>query len=72
MAREKTSLEKSHSAWSNLKLTLLSLVTVLSTSAFWATLALIDILSTPLFIGILATSALVTLMCIALFSRFKR
>ena len=69
---EKTSLEKSHSGWSNFKLTLLSVLTSLFSSAFWMILALKDKLETPLFIGLLIGSGVLTAIGLLLFNAFKR
>ncbi len=70
--KEKTSLEKSHSAWSNTKLTFLCIVTLIFVSVFWGTLILKPMLATGLFFGLLGGSAVLTAVCLFAFRSFKR
>ena len=70
--KQKTSLEKSHSAWSNFKLTLLCVLTVISVTAFWGTLALADRLPLPLTILLSALSLGLTAICVIAFNKFHR
>ncbi|MBQ7152599.1 MAG: hypothetical protein IJR83_01515 [Clostridia bacterium] len=69
---QKTSLEKSHSKWSNFKLTLLSVLTSLFVTCFWVTLALKDKLDTTIFTVALIVSGVLTAFGLALFNAFKR
>ena len=72
--KDQDSLKKSHSKFSNFKLTLLCLITIISFSAFWIGLALIgfndinNIFSTSLAIG----GGVLTLLGLIGFRAFKR
>ncbi len=70
--KQKTSLQKSHSAWSNLKLTLLCVLTVIAVTVFWGTLALADRLPLPLTILLSALSLGLTVLCVIAFNKFHR
>lgn len=67
------SLKRSHSAWSNTKLTSLCVVSVLVFTAFWAALGLKDILGagTLWIIALVVTGAL-SALCLLGFNKFKR
>lgn len=72
----KTSLEKSHSAWSNTKLTTLCVLTVIFVSAFWLSLGLYNKLSELIntavaIIAIAATFAL-SFLCLLGLRKFSR
>ena len=68
----KTSLQKSHSKWSNFKLTLLCLLTSVSVSVFWGALAMNQRMESGLFYGLLIGSGVLTILCLLLLSLFKR
>ena len=70
--KQNTSLQKSHSAWSNLKLTLLCVLTVIAVTVFWGTLALADRLPLPLAILLSALSLGLTVLCVIAFNKFHR
>lgn len=72
----KTSLEKSHSAWSNTKLTTLCVLTVIFVSAFWLCLGLYNKLASLVntavaIISVVATFAL-SFLCMLGLRRFSR
>ncbi len=69
---EKTSLEKSHSKWSNTKLTALCVVATIAVSAFWAFLGLKDYLNQVFFYIALGITAVLSLLSLLLFNKFKR
>ena len=72
----KTSLERSHSAWSNTKLTTLCVFTILFVSAFWLSLGLFvkiaDHTNNVVAIIICASSFLLSALGILGFSKFSR
>ncbi len=72
----KTSLEKSHSAWSNTKLTTLCVLTVLFVSAFWLSLGLFtkitEMTSNVVAIIIVAVTFVLSALGILGFSKFTR
>lgn len=72
MKHEKTSLEKSHSAWSNFKLTFVSLITSLIVSLIWILIAFKKYLEFKVFVILLVISGfllLINLLCIKAFKR---
>lgn len=68
----KTSLEKSHSVWSNTKLTLICLLAILAVTAFWGTLTLFNVLQKTICYIILGCSAGLSVLCLLIFNKFKR
>lgn len=68
----KTNLEKSHSKWSNFKLTILCLFETLFISIFWLTLILKDKLENQYFYALLGISIIPSILGIILFNKFKR
>ena len=74
--QNKTSLEKSHSAWSNTKLTTLCVFTVLFVSAFWLSLGLVnkitDLTSNVVAIIVVAVTFVLSALGILGFSKFTR
>lgn len=69
----KTSLEKSHSKWSNFKLTMLCTLASLFSFAFWLVLAMRDkIAKDYVFYILIAACALLVILFMSLFSKFKR
>lgn len=77
MARDnRTSLARSHSTWSNTKLTSLCVVTILLFTVLWAILGFKDYIvsytSEVVFYIALVASAVLTLLCLIGFNKFKR
>ena len=70
--KKKTSLEKSHSVFSNLKLTLLCLLTAVAVGAFWVGLGMLQVLPAPMGVLLLAGGGVLSLLCFALLQRFRR
>ena len=72
--QNKTSLEKSHSAWSNTKLTFLAVETVLVYTALWAVIALTVFhkLTGALAYILIGACAAVTVLNFLAFNKFKR
>ena len=68
----KTSIEKSHSAWSNFKLTSLSFLASCSFSGLFVFLGIKDLISDPVFYTGTAACALFIVMTLFLFKDFKR
>lgn len=68
----KTNLEKSHSKWSNFKLTILCLFETLFISIFWLSLILKDKLQPALFYTFLGIGIIPSILAILLFNKFKR
>lgn len=69
----KTSLEKSHSALSNTKLTMLCIIASIFVSILWIGIATIEFIDNiTISIAIIAVSGVVVLFSILLFSKFKR
>ena len=72
----KTSLEKSHSKWSNAKLTMLCLLSNIAVSAVWVVLALKNVFLNNnlklIFILLLCVSGLTFIITLLLFDKFKR
>lgn len=69
---EKTSLEKSHSKWSNTKLTLLCIVASLSVGLFWTVLGLKECFEDIYFYLSLGFSLIMVGACLIGFHFFKR
>lgn len=72
---EKTELERSHSKWSNFKLTLKSLLLVISFNALWVILFFKDKLietNPSLFIVSLILDAVLLVLMMISFKNFKR
>lgn len=69
-----TDLEKSHSATSNFKLTLLSIIASISSSILWISLFLLasEKIQLEIAIIILSLSGIISLLCLILFNMFKR
>ncbi len=68
----KTSLEKSHSKFSNFKLTMLAMFELISFQGFWLTLALKNHLSNPLFGILFCTLILIFVISLIMMRKFKR
>ena len=69
----KNSIERSHSKWSNFKLSLLSLVASIAFSGIWFVLIFKESFSNEnQFYLVLAVNAVLIILSILLFSRFKR
>lgn len=68
----KTSLEKSHSVWSNTKLTFLCILTIIAVTVLWGTLALFTVLPKIVCYILLGCSAGLSVLCLLLFNKFKR
>lgn len=68
----KTSIEKSHSVYSNFKLTLLSILTIIFVSIFVFIIIIYKHLSKTYFIALLGTSGILSLVMLTLFSKFTR
>lgn len=74
--KQKTSLERSHSAWSNTKLTTLCIISSIAVTCLWVVLGLKDFffnnnLEVVFYIG-LAGSVVVTALTLLMFNKFKR
>lgn len=69
---EKTSLEKSHSKWSNFKLTILCLSITISVSAIWTVLTFIKIIEINIFLLVLLISIIILITNIFFLTKFKR
>ena len=73
---DSTSLQKSHSAWSNTKLTTLCVVTVILFSLVWLLLGLriqgIGFIGETVYYIALGVVAALTLLCLIGFNKFKR
>lgn len=70
-----TSLEKSHSKWSNFKLTLKSLLLVISFNALWVIILYTDELSSInnfIFPLVLIIDVIILILMIISFRKFKR
>ena len=69
-----TSIEKSHSKWSNAKLTMLCLLSVLCFAVFFVGLGLIGLKSVQTIVGVLVAivGCLASAICIMLLKNFKR
>lgn len=65
-------LKKSHSKWSNFKLTLLCLVATIAISTLWLVLGFKESISTTMFYTLVAITGGVSALSIVLFSIFKR
>ncbi len=72
MNNEKTSLEKSHSVWSNTKLTLVCLILAFFVSMVWFSLTLRFFIGNIYFAIMLAASVIGTVICLCLTAKFKR
>ena len=72
----KTSLQKSHSAWSNTKLTTLCVITVIAVSALWLAVGLFtklqSLVNTAVAIVAIAVPAALTILCMLGISKFTR
>ena len=70
------SLKRSHSTWSNTKLTSLCVVTIILFSLVWLVLGFKDFIETYtsslVFYIALGSSALLTILCLLGFNKFKR
>jgi hypothetical protein len=69
---EKTSLEKSHSKWSNFKLTILCLSITISVSAIWTVLTFIKIIEINIILLVLLISLIILITNIFFLTKFKR
>ena len=72
MENEKTSLEKSHSKWSNFKLTCLCLLITISLSTIWVMIAFLKFIDIAYFILITVISLIVLVLTKILLKQFKR
>ena len=69
---EKTSLEKSHSKWSNFKLTILCLFITIIVSCIWIVICFINYFKLAYFVLILLGLLLLLILFIYLLIKFKR
>lgn len=69
---EKTSLEKSHSKWSNFKLTIVCLFLTISVSAIWSAIVFIKYIPFNIAVIILGVATVVLFFNIFLLVKFKR
>lgn len=69
---EKTSLEKSHSKWSNFKLTILCLSITISVSVIWAVLTFIKVIEIDIILLVLLISLIILIINIFFLTKFKR
>ncbi len=67
-----TELERSHSKWSNFKLTLKSILLVIFSNSIWVLLYLFSSINKGLFIGLLIANIVILLLIITSFRNFKR
>lgn len=67
-----TELERSHSKWSNFKLTLKSILLVIFSNSIWILLYLFNSLNKGLFVGLLIANIVILLLIITSFRNFKR
>ena len=68
----KTSLEKSHSRWSNFKLTCLCILITLSTSSLWVLISFKDHFEFTIFIIVGFISLIILILSLILLTKFKR
>ncbi|MBE6131198.1 MAG: hypothetical protein E7183_05705 [Erysipelotrichaceae bacterium] len=68
----KTSLEKSHSKWSNFKLTCLCILITLSISSLWVLISFKDYFRFVSFVIVGFSSIAILVLSIILLSKFKR
>lgn len=68
----KTELEKSHSKYSNFKLTLLSIFTILFFTAFVFIIISYKKIEKEYYYPILIITGFLTLLCLVLFNKFTR
>lgn len=69
---EKTSLERSHSKWSNFKLTILCLSITISVSAIWAIFTFIKFIKIDILLLALLIFVIILMLNIILLAKFKR
>lgn len=67
-----TELERSHSKWSNFKLTLKSILLVIFSNSIWVLLYLFNSINKGLFVGLLIANIVILLLIITSFRNFKR
>ncbi len=67
-----TELERSHSKWSNFKLTIKSILLVIFSNSIWVLLYLFNTLNKGLFVGLLIANIVILLLIITSFRNFKR
>lgn len=68
----KTSITKSHSVYSNFKLTIMSVLMIIFVSVFIFTIIVYKYIPKKYFIVILITSGMMVIVMHTLFSKFKR
>ncbi len=68
----KTSIEKSHSVWSNTKLTILSIITIMMVSLFTFSFITYKYLEKNFFLLLIIVSGFISFICLVLFNKFKR
>ena len=70
----KTSLEKSHSAWSNTKLTFLCILSIIVYSLLWVSVGLLvfKVITNALIYVMVGVFAVLTVLCLLMFNKFKR
>ena len=66
------SLEKSHSRWSNFKLTCLCILITLSTSSLWVLISFKDHFELTIFIIVGFISLIILILSLILLTKFKR
>ena len=67
-----TDLERSHSKWSNFKLTLKSVLLAIFSNTIWVLLYLFQTLNKGLVSGLLVCNIVIIILLISLFKSFKR
>ena len=67
-----TDLERSHSKWSNFKLTFKSVLLAIFSNTIWVLLYLFPILNKGLVSGLLVLNVAIIILLILLFKSFKR
>lgn len=67
-----TDLERSHSKWSNFKLTLKSVLLAIFSNTIWVLLYLFSTLNKGLVSGLLVANVVIIILLISSFKSFKR
>ncbi len=67
-----TDLEKSHSKWSNFKLTLKSILLAVFSNTIWVLLYLVNTLNNSLVFSLIGVNIVILILLISSFKSFKR
>ncbi len=67
-----TDLEKSHSKWSNFKLTLKSVLLAVFSNTIWVLLYLVNTLNNSLVFSLIGVNIVILILLISSFKSFKR